>query len=297
MSGKIEKKRRELILWKKIKYKQLLVGLIALGLVLLASGCGQQQGSVDKQGQQEKQAPTEFDISVYQNNDFLITPQKLKTMLGSEDLVLLDCNKPDIYASEHIPGAIGIGLQAFSDTVGKPGDPGWGTIKSKEDLQKKLESLGIDNKKTVVFYSDVFKGPGADGRAVWQLKLAGMDNVKLLVGGLSYWKELGYEVTKEVAQPKPVTGVVLKDYDQSYIATKDYVFNNLGKQAIVDVRTEGEFKGSQKSGEPRGGHIQGAVNLLWTELLNKDGTIKTPDEIKTLMASYNIKPTDDFIVY
>ena len=226
-----------------------------------------------------------------------ITPQKLKTMLGSEDLVLLDCNKPDIYASEHIPGAIGIGLQAFSDTVGKPGDPGWGTIKSKEDLQKKLESLGIDNKKTVVFYSDVFKGPGADGRAVWQLKLAGMDNVKLLVGGLSYWKELGYEVTKEVAQPKPVTGVVLKDYDQSYIATKDYVFNNLGKQAIVDVRTEGEFKGSQKSGEPRGGHIQGAVNLLWTELLNKDGTIKTPDEIKTLMASYNIKPTDDFIVY
>lgn len=276
---------------KSFKYKRLLVVLIALGLLLGAGGCGQQQASVDKQEQKE------FDISVYQNNDFLITPQKLKEMQGSEDLVLLDCNKPDIYASEHIPGAISIGLQAFSDAVGKPGDPGWGTIKNKEDLQKALEALGIDNKKTVVFYSDVFKGPGADGRAVWQLKLAGMDNVKLLVGGLSYWKELGYEVTKEVAQPKPVTGVVLKDYDQSYIATKDYVFNNLGKQVIVDVRTDGEFKGSQKAGEPRGGHIQGAVNLVWTDLLNKDGTFKTPDEIKTLMASYNINPADDFIVY
>jgi len=44
-------------------------------------------------------------------------------MLGSDNLVLLDCNKPDLYSSEHIPGAIGIGLQAFSDAVGKPGDP------------------------------------------------------------------------------------------------------------------------------------------------------------------------------
>jgi len=278
-------------LWTSFKYKQLLIGLMALFLILGVSGCGKQPAPVDQQAQKE------FDITAYQNNDFLITPQKLDDMLGSDNLILVDCNKPDIYASEHIPGAIGIGLNAFSDTSGKIGETGWGTIKNKEDLQKKLESLGIDNKKTIVFYSDVFKGPGADGRAVWQLKLAGMDNVKLLVGGLSYWKELGYKVTNEVAQPKPVTGVVLKDYDQSYIATKDYVFGNLGKQVIVDVRSAGEFKGSQKAGEPRGGHIQGAVNLLWTELLNKDGTIKTPDEIKTLMASNNIKPTDDFVVY
>ena len=271
--------------------QQLLIGLLALLLLLAAAGCGKQTATVDPQ------APKEFDISVYQNHDFLITAQQLKGMLGSDNLVLLDCNKPDIYGSEHIPGAIGIGLQAFSDAVGKPGDPGWGTIKNKEDLQKKLASLGIDNNKTIVFYSDVFKGPGADGRAVWQLKQAGMENVKLLVGGLSYWKELGYEVTTEVAQPKPVTGVVLKDYDPGYAATKDYVFSILGKQVIVDVRTDGEFKGSQKSGEPRGGHITGAVNLLWTDLLNKDGTPKTPDEIKTLMASYNIKPSDDFVVY
>ncbi len=278
-------------MWKKFKYKQLLIIILSLMLILVINGCGKQPAPVDQQAQKE------FDITAYPNNDFLITPQKLQGMLGSDNLVLLDCNKPDVYASEHIPGAIGIGIQAFSDAVGKPGDPGWGTIKNKEDLQKKLESLGIDDKKTVVFYSDVFKGPGADGRAVWQLKLAGMDNVKMLVGGLSYWKELGYAVTKEVAQPKPVTGVVLKDYDQGYFATKDHVFNNLGKQVIVDVRSEGEFKGSQNAGEPRGGHIQGAVNLLWLQLLNKDGTIKTPDEIKTLMASYNIKPTDDFIVY
>lgn len=270
--------------------KHLLSIVLCIVLLLGVSGCQSQSNSSGT-------AQKEFDISVYQNNDFLITAEKLNSMLGSDDLVLIDCNKPDIYASEHIPGAVGVGFHAFSDKIGKPGDPGWGTIKSKDDLQKTLESLGIDNQKTVVFYSDVFQGPGADGRAVWQLKIAGMNNVKMLVGGLSYWKSLGYPVTAEVTEPKPATGVVLKDYDQSYIATKDYVFNNLGKQVLLDVRTEAEFKGSQKSGEPRGGHIQGAINMLWLDLLNQDGTPKSPEEITTLMASMGVKPTDDFIVY
>jgi len=278
---------------KRFKFRPLLLGLLTLMLALAISGCSKQPASVDNQSAKE------FDISAYQNNDFLITPQQLHTMLDSENLVLIDCNKPDVYAKEHLPGAIGVGLQGFSDNVGKPGDPGWGTIKDKEDLQKTLASLGIDNQKTVVFYSDLSNGPGADGRSVWQLKLAGLDNVKLLVGGTTLWKELGYQTTKEVTQPKPVTEVVLKDYDQSYLATKAAIFENLGNRVIVDCRSAGEYEGSQKVGEPRGGHIKGAVNLDWQELLNKDAgyTFKSPEEIKTLMASYDVQPEDDFVIY
>lgn len=278
---------------KRFKYRQLLLVLLALTLVLAVSGCGSQPAS------DVNQSAEEFDISVYQNNDFVITPQQLHAMLDSDNLVLIDCNKPDVYAKEHLPGAIGVGIQAFCDAVGKPGDPGWGTIKDKEDLQKTLASLGIDNEKTVVFYSDLTAGPGADGRAVWQLKMAGLDNVKMLVGGTTSWKNLGYPTTKEVTQPKPVTEVVLQDYDQNYMVTKDDVFENLDKQAIIDCRTEGEYAGSQKSGEPRGGHIKGAVHLVWQDLLNKDAgyTFKSPEEIKTLMASKGVHPEDDFIVY
>ena len=105
------------------------------------------------------QTSNKFDITSYKNNDFLITADELKKKLGNDDLVLIDCNNPDIYKKEHIKGAISIGLHGFSDTVGKPGDPGWGTIKNKEELTKTLKTLGIDNKKTIVFYSNVFKGP------------------------------------------------------------------------------------------------------------------------------------------
>ena len=82
-----------MLLWQKFKYKQFLIGLISLSLFLVVYGCGKQTATVDNQAQKE------FDIKVYQNNDFLITPQQLKGMLGSDNLVLLDCNKPDLYAS------------------------------------------------------------------------------------------------------------------------------------------------------------------------------------------------------
>lgn len=272
-------------------FKRLSILLIALIFILSIVGCSK------KEKAETSQQSNEFDLKVYKNNDFLITPQEVNKLLGSKDLVLLDCNKPDIYAKEHIQGAVSIGLHAFSDKVGKPGDPGWGTIKKKEDLKKVLEGLGIDNKKTIVFYSDLFKGPGADGRAVWQLKMAGLDNVKIMIGGLTYWKELGYAVNNEAVKPTPNSGIVLKDYDQSNSASKDYVYENLGKKVIVDVRTESEFNGSQKSGEPRGGHIQGAVNMTWTNLLNKNGAPKSPEEIKKIMASIGVKPEDDFVVY
>ncbi len=238
-------------MWKRFKCRQLLLVLLVLVLTLAVSNCGKESASVDKQSIKE------FDISVYQNNNFLITPQQLHSMLDSENLVLLDCNNPSIYAKEHIPGAIGIGLQGFCDIVGKPGDSGWGTIKDKEDLQKTLASLGIDREKTVVFYSDLTAGPGADGRAVWQLKMAGMDNVKMLVGGSTSWKELGYPTAKEVTQPKPVSGVVLQDYDQRYLATKDYVFDNLGKKVIIDCRTEGNIKVPKRPGNPVADTLKG----------------------------------------
>ncbi|MCS5422987.1 MULTISPECIES: sulfurtransferase [Psychrilyobacter] len=270
--------------------KKYTMGLLILcGLmVFLFNGCGKSPAEEVKK----------IDLSIYEKGDYFISPEELKTLLGTENLVLLDCNNPKLYAKEHIKGAVGIGFHAFSEKVGKPGDPGWGTIKSKEELTKKLISLGIDNEKIVVLYSDLFKGPGADGRAAWQLRLAGMKNVKILHGGSGYWKELGYEMTNDVTvKPTPSTGVTLKDYDRSFMVTKDEIYKNLGKTTLIDVRTKKEFDGSQNAGEPRGGHIKGAKHLLWTDLLNKNGTLKTPKEMEEIMSEMGVSKKDDFTLY
>lgn len=262
-----------------------------LALIMLISGCS----SVTMDSSDNS---ITTDLSAYENGDYFISAEDLKAMLGNESLVLLDCNKPDLYQKSHIPGAIGIGLHAFSDKVGKPGDEGWGTIKSKDDLKAELVKLGIDDTKTVVFYSNVFKGPGADGRAAWQLNLAGLKNVKILMGGSSYWDEQGYEMTSEETKVIVASsGVTLNDYDTSFTATKDEIFSSLGKTVLLDVRTKKEYDGSQNAGEPRGGHITSAEHILWTDFLEDNGTLKSPEAIDNIMKTFNVARTDDLTLY
>ncbi|MFA7467588.1 MAG: rhodanese-like domain-containing protein [Desulfotomaculaceae bacterium] len=239
----------------------------------------------------------EIDLSGYKNADIFITPQELHDRLGQEDILIFDANKPTDYPKGHIPGAVSLGWQSFCDTSGKIGDANWGVTLPKEELKEVLESYGIDNNQTIVFYSDVLNGPGADGRYVWQLRKADLDNAKLLYGGLELWKALGYDTDTEPVQPVPATGLVLKDYDEGYNATKDYVAQNLGQTKIIDARTLKEYEGDTSRGEARGGHIPDAIHLEWKELLNKDATPKTAEEIIAIMKDKGITPEDDFVLY
>ncbi len=240
-----------------------------------------------------------IDVTRFKNGtDIFITPLELHKQLAGKDLVILDASHPRAYAKGHIPGAISIGFKGLSDCNGKPGDREWGTIFPKAQLTKKLESLGIDNTKLVVTYSDIFKGPGAGGRAVWQMKMAGLKNVRLLYGGLEAWKRSGYALSKESATPVAAKGLTLQDYDESSGASKKYIHDNLSTIKLVDVRSLNEYTGEDTSrGEARGGHIKGAKWLSWKTLLNDDTTVKSPREIIGLMAGIGITPDDDFVLY
>lgn len=230
--------------------------------------------------------------------DIFITPAQLQEKLGSGDLVILDASHPKGYAKGHIPGAVSIGFKGLSDSTGKPGDKEWGTVLPKEKLTQKLESLGVNNNKLVVAYSDIFKGPGAGGRAVWQMRMAGFENAKILYGGLELWKRSGYALSAEPVVPVPATGLTLKEYDESYRAKQDYIHENLDSIKLVDVRSLKEFTGEDTSrGEARGGHIKGSKWLEWKTVLNEDASVKSPEEIKQLMAGVGIYPQDDFVLY
>jgi len=279
---------------KKVVKKRYFLAMLLVATIML-SACSQQ--SKQEKGQSDETA-SKIDLSEYKNSDIFITPQELNEMLGDPNLIIFDSSKADVYEKKHIPGAIGVGWHKFSQVDGKPGDPLWGTSLEKAELKEMLESFGVTNDKLVVFTSNVLPGPGPDGRNVWQMRMAGLDNVKLLYGGNPYWEKLGYEMSKEVPTVgEPSTSLQLENFDESYRATKDYIYENLGKTVIIDVRTEKEYKGSQDAGEARGGHIEGAKNLLWSSLLNEDATPKSSKDIISMMAELGVKPEDDFVVY
>ena len=254
-------------------------------------GCNKDTESTDS-------AEIEARIADYKDVDFIISADELNEKLGDKDVLVFDCNNPDVYEKGHIPGAVNIGIQSFARTDNKIGEEGWGTIVDKEELAKRLKALGIDNDKTIVFYSDITKGPGADGRAVWQLQMAGMDNVKFLNGGLTYWNEKGFETTKEASEAVPTNkDVVLKDYDTQNSITKEELYDKLDEEVVLDVRTEKEYNGSQDVGEPRGGHIEGSEHMLWQDLMYPNGVIRSKEEVKNIMSERGVGLDDEFCVY
>jgi thiosulfate/3-mercaptopyruvate sulfurtransferase len=272
-----------------LRYRKIGFCFLFILLTVLLFGC---QKDNSRPGRE-----TEIDLSGYKNSDILITAQDLKQKLEDPNVLIFDASTPELYAKGHIPGAINVPWQKLSYVQGKPGDKNWGVSMNKEDLTRALEALGVDNSKTVVCYTDVLKGPGADGRLVWQMRMAGFKNAKLLAGGFNAWKNMGYEVTREPGKVTPATGLMLQDYDESYNATTEYIAANLGKVKLIDCRTKKEFEGDTSHGEARGGHIAGAIHLEWKKLLYSDGTPKKAEEIIALLEDQGFTPDDEFIIY
>jgi thiosulfate/3-mercaptopyruvate sulfurtransferase len=65
---------------------------------------------------------------------------------------------------------------------------------------------------------------------------------------------------------------------------------NQGDAQIVDARPAARFRG--EAPEPRaglrGGHMPGAANLPWDSVLNPDGTMRTPDELRRAFAQSGV---------
>jgi len=200
------------------------------------------------------------------------------------------------YEEGHIEGAVGWNWQSqLCDTVRRDVIP-------KGQLEKLLGESGIDNNTTIVLYGD--NNNWFACWALWQLKMFGHKDVKVMNGGRKKWIEEGKPLTKEV--PKyPAKTYKASDPDTSIRAflsqtmkaaeTKDW--------SLVDVRSPDEFTGKIlcPPGLPetcqRGGHIPGAKSIPWGKNCNEDGTFKSADELKALYESAGVKLDKGVIAY
>jgi thiosulfate/3-mercaptopyruvate sulfurtransferase len=59
---------------------------------------------------------------------------------------------------------------------------------------------------------------------------------------------------------------------------------------LVDARSRGRFEGSEPEPRPglRGGHVPGSRNLPYTELVDADGLVRPPAELRTRFATAGV---------
>ncbi len=200
------------------------------------------------------------------------------------------------YDEGHVPGAIGWAWNSqLCDTVRRD-------ILPKAQLEQLLGSSGIANDTTVVIYGDNNNWFAA--WALWQLKIYGHKDVRLMNGGRKKWlaegRELSTEAPKVAAATYRATGP-----DNSLRAFLPQVQAALegGTHALVDVRSPQEFTGEilAPPGLPetcqRGGHIPGARSIPWGKACNDDGTFKSADELQALYGGEGVDGSKPVIAY
>ena len=200
------------------------------------------------------------------------------------------------YDEGHIPGAAGWAWNTqLCDTVQRD-------IVPKAAFEELMGGAGIGNDTTVILYGDNNNWFAA--WALWQLKIYGHGDVRLMNGGRKKWVAEGRDLTTD-APALSTAQYTVSGGDSSIRAFLAGVQKSVaeGSHELVDVRSPDEFSGKILSppGLPetcqRGGHIPGASNIPWAKACNEDGTFKSRDELDALYTAAGITGTKPVIAY
>ena len=233
--------------------------------------------------------------------------------LGDVRLTILDV-QPNVhdYISEHIPGAVYMNEGLLR--VPKGGMPA--KYAPPKSIQAVFGRLGLWPSVPVVVYTGTgaFKkwGDGLEQTmAAYTLARFGHDNVLVLDGGLDKWKKERRALTKKF--PSVRTSNFPVKVRRSYFVEYGQFKRIKDKRStiLLDARPAAVYAGQGPWMKP--GHIPGAVNLPWADLMDdtnkrllkpepwireKLGTMKiTPDNLVICSCGTGREATNEFILF
>ena len=223
----------------------------------------------------------------------LVSTDWLAAHMKDPDLRILDASTylPGVdrdgrteYDAVHIPGARFFDIDDVSD--GRSDLPHM--VPPIEKFMSRVRAMGVGDGHQIVVYDG--SGLFSAARVWWLFRLMGQNNIAVLDGGLPKWIAEGREVEDlaPVIRDRHMTvrfqNQMVRDVTQVSSASK------LGTSQIVDARAAARFRGEEP--EPREGlrlgHIPNSRNVPFTDLLNDDKTMKTPDQTRAIFESAGV---------
>ncbi|HWA32852.1 MAG TPA: rhodanese-like domain-containing protein [Cyclobacteriaceae bacterium] len=210
-----------------------------------------------------------------QDNQVLVTPQWLNDHLKDTKTVILQIGTLEYdYNKEHIPGAQFLWPEWLAPNSPK----GAFNAPDPKKATELLRNYGVSNDSHIVLVF-VRNQVSVTSRMFLTMENLGLrGRVHLLDGGLEAWKKAGYAVTQDVPVVKKgnvnlTPGNLLVD--------KDYVLKDLnsGAGVIVDARMQ-RFYDGEPTGNPRDGHITGAKNIPYTDMVDQSNLFKSQSDLQ-----------------
>ena len=223
----------------------------------------------------------------------LVSPQWLNDNFKDPNLVILYTGfviRAD-FEKEHIEGSRFLWPEwlAFNSPEANMVSP------DAKTATKVLQDLGINkNSKVVVCHR------GGDvtiaARMFLSLEHYGLKGqVSFLNGGIEAWKKAGYPVTNKPSVFRKGNFVAT---DNGLLVNKDYVQNALQNNTaeIVDARLKRWYDGDP-TGNPRDGHITGAKNIPFPDMVDSTNSLKPVDVLTKNFSSVIPAKEKEVVVY
>lgn len=193
--------------------------------------------------------------------------------VNATNQVIIDTRSATDYAAGHITNAINLAPSAL-DTTATSHD-----LNTASAVAAVLGAAGVSNTATIIVYGkgDPAVDFGAPERVFWALEYLGVGKVvSVLDGGFTKWVADNRTVVT-TATTLPATTFTAPAVVATRLATKADVvahYTDTTNYAIVDSRFSADYMTA---------HIPNAVNILETDFLNPDKTVKSKADIKTLL--------------
>ena len=182
----------------------------------------------------------------------------------------------------HVPGAVNVPFGAFRSES----EATRGTLPGTDTFAEIVSEAGVRPDDTVVAYDDTHGVFAA--RFLVTAEIYGHRDVRLLDGDYSAWN-LEHETTTDAPEVDPTEYAVDPPGD-TVLIDRAAVEAAIDTDAVlVDTRDDWEFEE---------GHIPGAVNLDWKELVDDETRgLKPRDELEEVLGEYGITPDRRVILY
>ena len=235
------------------------------------------------------------------NDDLFVEPKILMTKIDKHSFKILDAtfylpdsglNAEEEYKKKHIPGAVFFDINKVAD----PNNSLPHMIPQKDLFSKMMQNLGLNNEDEIVIYDN--SSFLSSARAWFLFRYFGHDKVSIMQGGLENWKNSGGNISQENVvikkgnyTAKDEKKDLVVNLDQMIIATQNK------EKIILDARSKQRFLGEAKEPRPNlpSGHIPNSKSLPSSVLINKNGYLKSKDDINKILDDINVNPNDKII--
>lgn len=227
--------------------------------------------------------------SLYANTMIIDAKTFAAELKSNKSMVVIDVMAADVYAKQHIQGAINIPHKSLY----KEG-PVEGQFKDAAELAEMFGKKGVSNTAKIVIYDD--GSQKYNSRVWWILRYLGATDIYLLHKDMAQMEASRIPMTATAVTLKPTTFLVNLNPDMNIDMASVKASQDKAGVVLLDAREKDEYDGMDKAQKSKG-HLPGAVFMNFKEVLTENGAYKTKEQIIETAAKFGVTPEKEVIVY